>query len=241
FSAFSANYNALQVVVNRRYARGFSVLGSYTWSKSLGVNVATGEGSNGPRNPYDYRSDYGPLGLDRTHNFVVSALWDLPAGGPGAPRWQQLIIGGWQMSGIASMVSGSPLTVRSGVDNSFSGIGGDTADLVGEWRLPEGRSRQEQLNAWFNAAAFVQNAPGTFGNTGINFLRGPGSANIDFAAQKQFRITEGHRLDFRGSFYNLLNHANLGNPNTTRSNATFGRITTASNPRVIEFGLRYAF
>ena len=241
FSAFSANYNALQVVVNRRYARGFSVLGSYTWSKSLGVNVATGEGSNGPRNPYDYRSDYGPLGLDRTHNFVVSALWDLPAGGPGAPRWQQLIIGGWQMSGIASMVTGSPLTVRSGVDNSSSGIGGDTADLVGEWRLPEGRSRQEQLNAWFNAAAFVQNAPGTFGNTGINFLRGPGSANIDFAAQKQFRITEGHRLDFRGSFYNLLNHANLGNPNTTRSNATFGRITTASNPRVIEFGLRYAF
>jgi hypothetical protein len=181
------------------------------------------------------------LGLDRTHNFVVSALWDLPVGGPGAPKWQQLIVGGWQMSGIASAVSGSPLSVRSGIDNSFTGIGGDTADVVGEWRLPDDRSKHEKLNAWFNTAAFVQNGPGTFGNTGINFMRGPGSVNIDYAAQKQFRITERHRLEFRASFYNMFNHANLGNPNTTRSNATFGRITSAGTPSVIELGARYAF
>ena len=80
-SAFSANYNALQVVVNQRYSKGFSVLGSYTWSKALGVNVSSGEGSNGPRNPYNYRADYGPLSLDRTHNFIVSTLWDVPFGG----------------------------------------------------------------------------------------------------------------------------------------------------------------
>ena len=145
------------------------------------------------------------------------------------------------MSGIASAVSGPPLTVRSGVDNSFTAINGDTADLVGEWRLPDDRSKHEKLTAWFNTAAFVQNAPGTFGNTGINFMRGPGSVNIDYAAQKQFRITERHRLEFRASFYNLFNHANLGNPNTTRNNATFGRITTAGTPRVIELGARYAF
>lgn len=241
FSAFSANYNALQVVANRRYAKGFSVLGSYTWSKALGVNVSSGEGSNGPRNPYNYRSDYGPLSLDRTHNFVVSALWDLPIGGSGSPAWQRLTIGGWQMSAITSAVSGSPLTVRSGIDNSFTGIGGDTADVVGDWRLPDGRSTQEKLTAWFNTAAFVQNAVGKFGNTGINFMRGPGTINIDFAAQKQFRITERCHLDFRGSFYNVLNHANLGNPNTTRSNSTFGRITSAGTPRVIDLGLRFAF
>ncbi len=240
-SAFSANYNGLQVVLNRRYAKGFSVLGSYTWSKALGVNVSSGEGSNGPRNPLDYRADYGPLSLDRTHNATVSALWDLPFGAAGAPKWQRLAIGGWQMSGIASVISGAPLTVRSGRDNSLTGIGGDTADVVGNWRLPDGRSKQDQMNAWFNTAAFVQNAAGTFGNAGIGFLRGPGSWNIDMALQKQFRITEKQHLEFRGSFYNVLNHANLGNPNTTQLNSIFGRITSTSAPRVGEVGLRYAF
>ena len=82
---------------------------------------------------------------------------------------------------------------------------------------------------------------GTFGNTGLNFLRGPGSVNIDFSTQKQFRITEQRHVDFRGSFYNVLNHATLGNPNTAKNNATFGRITGTGTPRVIELGLRFAF
>ena len=240
-SAFSANYNAMQVVVNRRYAKGFSVLGSYTWSKALGVNVSSGEGSNGPRNPYNYRDDYGPLSLDRTHNFIVSALWDVPLGGASAPKWQQYIIGGWQLSGIANMVSGAPLTVRAGRDNSLRGIGGDTADVAGDWRLDDGRSSQEKMSAWFNTAAFVQNATGTFGATGIGFMRGPGTWNSDLAVQRQFRFTERQRLEFRGSFYNLFNHANLNNPDTTVLNANFGRITSVSAPRVIELGLRYAF
>ncbi|HYO82998.1 MAG TPA: carboxypeptidase regulatory-like domain-containing protein [Bryobacteraceae bacterium] len=240
-SAFSANYNGLQAVVNRRYAKGFTLLGSYTWSKALGVNVSSGEGSNGPRNPYDYRADYGPLALDRTHNVILSALWDLPFASAGSARWQQLLLGGWQMSGITNLVSGAPLTVRAGRDNSLTGIGGDTADQVGEWRIEGDRSKQDKINAWFNPRAFAQNAPGTFGNTGIGVLRGPGSWNIDFAAQKQFRFTETQRLEFRVSFYNLLNHANLGNPNTTQLNSIFGRITSASTPRVGELGLRYAF
>ena len=72
-------------------------------------------------------------------------------------------------------------------------------------------------------------------------MRGPGTANIDLAVQKNFRITERQRLEFRGSFYNLPNHANFGNPNTTQNNSAFGRITTSGTPRVVEFGLRYAF
>jgi hypothetical protein len=240
-SAFSSNYNALQVVLNKRYAKGFTVLGSYTWSKALGVDVSAGEGSNGPRNPLNYRSDYGPLGLDRTHNFIVSTLWDIPMGGPGRPQWERLLLGGWQMSGIANAVSGSPLTIRAGRDNSLTSIGGDTADVIGNWRLSGDRSKQDQINSWFDTSAFAQNAPGTFGNTGIGSLRGPGNWNVDFAARKQFRITETQHLEFRGSFYNVLNHANLGNPNTTQLNSIFGRITSASTPRVIELALRYAF
>jgi hypothetical protein len=171
----------------------------------------------------------------------VSALWDVPVGNPGSPRWQQLTIGGWQLSGIASAVSGEPLSVRSGRDNSLTGIGSDTADLVGNWRLPDDRSKASKINAWFNTAAFSQNREGTFGTTGINWLRAPGNVNVDVAAQKQFRFAERQRVEFRTSFYNLLNHANLGNPNITQNNAAFGRITSAGSPRVIEFGLRYAF
>lgn len=240
-SVFNSNYNALQVVANQRFSRGFTVLGSYTWSKAMGVNASVGEGSNGPRNPLDYKSEYGPLSLDRTHNFIVSALWDLPFGRTGSARWKQLLIGGWQLSGIGNAITGAPLTVRAGRDNSLTGIGGDTADVVSDWRLASGRSTQEKLSAWFNTSAFRPNAEGTFGNTGIGIIRGPGNWNIDLSTRKQFRIVENHNLELRASFYNVMNHANLGNPNTTQNNTIFGRITTASSPRVGEVALRYSF
>ncbi|MBS1835264.1 MAG: carboxypeptidase regulatory-like domain-containing protein [Acidobacteria bacterium] len=240
-SVFNSNYNALQVVANQRFSKGFTVLGSYTWSKAMGVNASVGEGSNGPRNPLDYKSEYGPLSLDRTHNFIVSALWDLPFGRTGSARWKQLLIGGWQLSGIGNAITGAPLTVRAGRDNSLTGIGGDTADVVADWRLASGRSTQEKLSAWFNTSAFRPNAEGTFGNTGIGIIRGPGNWNIDLSTRKQFRIVENHNLELRASFYNVMNHANLGNPNTTQNNTIFGRITTASSPRVGEVALRYSF
>jgi hypothetical protein len=151
------------------------------------------------------------------------------------------MLGGWQVSGIANAISGAPLTIRAGRDNSLSGIGGDTADVIGDWRPSGDRSKQDQINAWFNTAAFAQNPAGTFGNTGIGFLKGPGNWNIDFATRKQFHLAETQNLEFRGSFYNVLNHANLGNPNTTQLNSIFGRITSASTPRVIELAVRYAF
>jgi hypothetical protein len=98
------------------------------------------------------------------------------------------------------------------------------------------------MAAWFNPAAFAQNAAGTFGNTGIGILRGPGTWNTDLAVQRQFRFGERKRLEFRSSFYNLFNHANLNNPDTTQLNTTtFGKITSVSAPRVIELGLRFAF
>jgi hypothetical protein len=166
----------------------------------------------------------------------------VPLGGASTPKWQQYTIGGWQLSGIASMVSGAPLTVRAGRDNSLRAIGGDTADVIGDWHLADGRSRQEQMNSWFNTAAFVQNAAGTFGGGGIGILRGPGTWNTDLAVQRQFRFSERRRLEFRASFYNLPNHANLNNPDTTQLNTTtFGKITSVSAPRVIELGLRFAF
>jgi hypothetical protein len=186
--------------------------------------------------------DHGPLSLNRTHNFISSVLWDVPWGKRGSSAWRQLALGGWQLSSIVNAISGGPLSVLSGLDNSLTGIGSDTADLISGWQLPGGRSKQDRMAKWFNTAAFRSNAIGTFGTSGINWLYGPGSWNIDSAVAKNFRISESKRLEARCSFYNLLNHPNLGNPNTTFTNAAFGRITSMSNsPRVIELGMKFGF
>ena len=91
-------------------------------------------------------------------------------------------------------------------------------------------------------AAFALPALGTFGTAGRNILRGPGSATVNFGVFKSFRILEGHDLQFRSEFFNLFNRVNLGNPGTSVSAAgTFGKITSAGDPRVIQFALRYHF
>ena len=82
------------------------------------------------------------------------------------------------MNGIVTLQSGAPFTVSTGVDNSYSGIGQDRVDIIGDPNLPDDRSRGEKIAAWFNTAAFRDNAPGTFGTLGRNTMRGPGSRHI---------------------------------------------------------------
>ncbi len=120
----SANYNSAQIVFNKRYSKGFSVLGSYTFSKAMGIGTgAIGAGANGPRDPSNFRLDYSALSLNRTHNFISSVLWDVPWGRTASAAWQRFALGGWQVSAIANAISGAPLTVSSGLDNSLTGIG----------------------------------------------------------------------------------------------------------------------
>jgi hypothetical protein len=135
--------------------------------------------------------------------------------------------------------------VRCGCDNSRTGTGSDTPDQVGVATLPSGRSRAAQIAQYFNTAAFIPNALGTFGTMGVNNLRGSGFYNVDLAFGKKFRLpySDKHSLQFRGEFFNLLNQPSFSNPSATlAAPGTFGRIlSTASSPRVIEFALRYAF
>jgi hypothetical protein len=240
-SSVSTNYHALQLSFNRRYARGFTLLTSYTWGKALGVVAPFGEGSNGPRNPLNHSIDYGPIDQDVRHNFVLSFVWETPrlAGGSGILRG---IVNGWQINGINTLRSGFPYRLSSGVDNSLTGINGDTPDQISEWRLPDGRSRGEKIQAYFAPAAFVRNGVGTFGNVGVNAMRGPGLWNYDLGVSRQIPIAEGRRLEFRASFFNLFNNANFGNPVTNLTAPNFGQLTgTAADPRIIEFGLKFYF
>ena len=241
-SALSSNYNSLQASFNRRFARGFSVLSSYAWSKSLGVVGSSGAGSNGQRDPFRKQLDYGPQSNDIAHNSVTSFIWDLPFASKTSPLLQRMLLRGWQLNGINTLRSGFPFTIRSGVDNSLSGVGGNTADQIGNRTLPDGRSKGEAIQKWFNTAAFIPNKIGTVGNVGINSVRGPGFWNVDIGASRNFLITETKRVEFRASFFNLFNHGNLGLPNATQSSPTFGRITgMANDARVVELGLKFAF
>ena len=153
------------------------------------------------------------------------------------------VTNGWQMNGIVSLQSGAPLTIATGVDNSFSGIGQDRVDVVGDPKLESGRSKADQIARWFNTAAFRENAPGTFGTLGRNTERGPGLAVVDLSVFKNFPMpyAESHKLELRLEVFNLFNHANLGNPNTTLTSSVFGRITSAGDPRILQIGLRYSF
>jgi hypothetical protein len=151
------------------------------------------------------------------------------------------VAGGWDANGIVVLQSGDPFTVTSGRDNSFSGVGADRADLIGDPHLSTERPRGELVNRYFNIDAFTFNAVGTFGTSGRNIMRGPGTATVDMGLFKNFPIVEGHRVQFRAEAFNLFNRVNLGNPNSNRNAAAFGRITGAGSPRVIQLALKYQF
>jgi Carboxypeptidase regulatory-like domain len=238
-NALSSNYNALQVVFSQQAVGGVFIKSAYTWSKALGVTGSEGEGSNGPRDPFNFRLDYGPLSMDLTNNWVTSVIWKPLASQHFGPAVNTLI-GGWQLGGISTLRSGLPINLTSGRDNSLTGIGSDTPDVAGSYAIAN-HSKADSATHWFNPAAFKQNAIGTFGTLGTNALRGPGYINVDLNIQKNFLFAERYGLEFRSSLYNVFNHANLNNPTTVLTSAAFGMITTASDPRVIEFGVRLKY
>ncbi|MEW5974270.1 MAG: carboxypeptidase regulatory-like domain-containing protein [Acidobacteriota bacterium] len=236
-----SQYHSMQLSLNKRFSRGFTILSSYTWAKNLGLTSPQTEGSQGPRNPLNYNLDKARMGIDVAHRFVGSFVWRLPGEATFQNSPLRFLLAGWETSGIVTLQSGTPFSVYSGVDNSYFGIGADTADLIGNPKLDTGRPRKELLARYFNTDAFTRNAPGTVGTAGLNILDAPGIATVDFGLNKDFQIHESHTIQFRSEFFNLFNRVNLGGPNTTQNSVNFGKIFSARDPRVIQFGLKYRF
>ena len=236
------NYNSLQVSLDKRMSHGLTIMGSYVYSRLLGLNVPLGEGGGGTRDPFKPQLDYGVMPEDLTHRVVGSFIYQLPR------LWSSvgplsIFSNGWGTEGIVTWQSGVPFTVRSGVDNSRSGVGLDTADQIGDPNLSSGRPLHQKLTEWFDTKAFLPNAIGTFGNTGINTLRGPRFTNLDFAVTKTTHLFKEQNLIFRAEFFNIFNHPNFGVPNSSLSaGSLFGTINSnVGTPRNIEFSLRYSF
>jgi len=235
-----SQYHSFQLTINKRFSRGFTLMAAYTFSKDIGLTSSQGEGSLGTRDPWNWNLDKGVLSTNRPNIVSISSVWQIPSGY--RSNFMKQAFGGWELTGIFSASSGAPLTVRAGVDQSLTGQGLDTADLVGSWRFTQDRARARQVQQWFNTSAFALPALGTYGTSGINIVSGPAMSNLDLALFRNIRIRERFNIQFRAEFFNALNHPVLGNPNTTFTSATFGQITsTQTAPRVGELGLKLLF
>lgn len=239
-------YHALQARFQKRLTHGFTALASYTWSKSIddASNFFTSAGDpNFPQNSFDLAAERGLSNFDVRHRFSLSYSYALPFRKPGDGVVAHLV-NGWETFGIVTLQTGRPFTVallseidNSGTGRSILGFGAnDRPNVVGNADLSNPTTSQ-----WFNTAAFAFPAPGTFGNAGRNILEGPGFQNVNMSILKNTHINERVNLQFRAEAFNLFNHPNFNLPDNFLGSPTFGRITSARDPRHIQFGLKLLF
>jgi hypothetical protein len=237
-----------------------SFLGSYTFSKSIddassfnmtGSAAKPVAGENDlAQDPFNLRAERGRSLFDARHRFVFSYQWELPFWKQ-PHGWYQQALGGWQLNGIATVMSGTPFTVFDSHDNSVQGSAPEiTGFSANRPNLVAGQNPNAGLktaNAWLNANAFqpITQDPNSpvqqFGAAGRNIAEGPGYRNWDFSAFKNIRVAEGKELQFRAELFNILNHTNYRLPDSDISSPTFNHILEAQAPRLVQFALKFLY
>lgn len=237
------NYNSLQVTLTKQFAHGFSLLGSYVWSKNFDIaDVAPGGGAALTlADENNQAMDYGLSANDLPQRFIASYLYALPS----VRRFGILgkeVLSGWQVNGITTLESGSPFNIVSNRDTNFDGVNTDRPEVTGNPRLGSGRSRSQKIAGFFNTAAYALPTTGNlYGNSRRNPLLSPGYVNTDLSAFKRFAIYGERNLLFRAEMFNAFNNVNLNAPNGTLGNANFGKITSAGSPRIAQLALKLEF
>jgi hypothetical protein len=232
-----ATYHSLQTSLNKRFSKGLTVLGSYTFSKLLDYFSAQNQAATS-QDPYNLRGDRSRSSNDRRHVFNMTIVYQLPSFGKGL-AWKAL--GGWEFASMTSMVSGAPVNITTGVDASLTGVGNDRPDLIGN-PVRSHSGTDDMLARFFDPAAFVANQPGRYGNVGRNLINGVAQSSTDLALVKAFPIGDRFgKIQFRAEFYNAFNQVNFGGPTASLNNRNFGRILSAGSPRILQFALRYTF
>ena len=259
----SSIYHSMQISLDKRLSRNFSMGMHYTWSAFIDdaseiFNPQPAGEIATPQDPYNRRADRARSSYDRPHRFSGNAVYELPffreQGGVVGH-----VLGGWQANAFFTLQSGTPFTVLNGTDPA--GVLQGIDSLVGNAIRPmlistadiSGMNIIELWNAVQAARAAGQPTGAPFfrqlaagertGNVGRNTLRADGIANLDFGLQKNTRIVEGQNLQFRAEFYNLTNTRNFGTPNSLlNSGANFlNQWATNGGARRIVMGLRYTF
>jgi len=237
-------YHAMLAKVEKRFSRGFTVLSSYTWSRTIGDTCGTAVQGNttgcGFQNILDLSSERSLDNQDIPHRLVTSALYELPVGKgrallATANKFAQGALGGWSIGSIVtinSVVTFSP-TVQGNPSNSGTIGVVQRPDVAGA-----AYSGERTLQRDFNVDAFVRPANFTYGNAGRNILRGRPHFNWDFSALKNFQLLEELRLQFRFEAFSFTNTPRFGPPGNVLGTANFGVVTSAATPRNLQFGLK---
>ena len=215
----ASTYHAFQSKVTQRFSNGVSVLGVYTWGKSIDDSISASSGQTNRISGYqdinNRRSARGPSTFDIAHRFVLSGSYELPFGR--GRRWAsdanpvvRGLIGGWELATITTLQTGLPFTPTMAASNLNNGGAYQLPNRAGNGALP---NDERTIQRYFDTSAFVAPPALQYGNSGINILRGPGFSSVDFAAHKDFGLwREGARLQLRVEAFNAFNNANFTLP-----------------------------
>jgi hypothetical protein len=232
-------WNALEIHARHPIGHDLFLNVAYTWQHGLGdatVSGSTGAvsmGETSPQNIYNPGASYGTESFNAPQVFSTSLIWGLPWF-HNAPGIKGIALGGWQYSDITTIQSGFALT--PGLSIATPGLA-TYPDRVAGSSVAGPKTAAE----WFNTAAFTAPAAGYFGNAAPGSIPGPGVIDFDMAFYKDFRIREGLTLQFRGEAFNIFNHTNFSGVQTAYGTGNYGQVTSALDPRKLEFALRLQF
>jgi hypothetical protein len=231
----NSNYNSFQAGWKYQ-SNNITFTAAYTFGKALSNVAGRGTGASqntggGAQDARTYRPEYGPVGFDRTHIFTSGYIYELPFF-RNQHGFTGKAFGGWTFSGLTVIESG--FASSPGMSTSTNGLA-SRPDVVGKLSFPH------KLSQWFDTSAFGAPAFGFFGNAGVGSIRGPIENVWNWSLYKTFPITEKVKMQFRGEFFNIWNHASFNNVDTNVGSGTYGQVTSALNPRILEFALRLSF
>lgn len=229
----TSRYDSLQVSLSRRLQAGVQVNANYTLSKA--VSDASADRGATQQDIRNLAAERAVTNYDRTHIFGIHYVWDLPLFRD-ASGLRYNVLGGWEITGSTRYATGLPLTITTATNsaNSFGG-GSLRPDLVGD---PVG---PQTVNDWFNKAAFLQPASNQFGSAPNGVVRGPGVHLTDLGIFKNFTISSRFQAQYRLEMFNAFNHTQFTTVGTVLGNPTFGTITAAAEPRLIQMGFKLTF
>lgn len=243
----NSNYNSFQAMLQKRFSKGLQFQLAYTWSKSFDL----GSSFEGEVNPVNPHLSYSLSTFDASHRVVFSYDWDLPIRKFNGTSGK--FLNGWTTSGIVTLQSGFPIRITSDDDNElFTSYFFETAGEPNQMMPFTTQSPQKNNGFYFNPAIFSNNPAsinyltgqpllGTVGNAPRTICCGPGIANWDMTLIKDTDLTERWKMEFRAEFFNILNHTQFYNPDGNISDSTFGQVTEARDPRLIQFALKLMF
>jgi hypothetical protein len=241
-----ADYDAVSIILRQRMRDGLQVDAHYTWSRTRDIATHSNGGGQTMDN-YDIARDYGPANWDTPHRFVASYIYDVPYLKNSSNPVFKYAVAGWQIAGVTTLQSGTPVNVTIGTDRANIGISGlQRPDLVGAipslncQQSPTGR---DLINC-FDANAFAIPAQFTFGNASRNILRGPKFLNTDISFVKNVPAGNSMRVQLRVEMFNVFGNVNYGQPNGVFGTANFGRISalaTGANMRQMQLGAKLLF